>query len=155
MSHTKSRRPQKSVDRAQFRDMCARFAAAEIGPRWRAADRDKIFPRDFYVAAAKAGLIGITAPEDIGGSELGAYEEAIAMEEMAKVNPNLAVSVLVQNVAGSILYDYGSPAQRDIVQRHVDEALAAGAKAVTGGAPSGVGTFFEPTVLADVDQSMS
>ncbi len=31
------------------------------------------------------------------------------MEEMAKVNPNLAVSVLVQNVAGSILYDYGSP----------------------------------------------
>jgi len=116
MSHTKSRRPQKSVDRAQFRDMCARFAAAEIGPRWRAADRDKIFPRDFYVAAAKAGLIGITAPEDIGGSELGAYEEAIAMEEMAKVNPNLAVSVLVQNVAGSILYDYGSPAQRDIAR---------------------------------------
>ncbi len=116
MNRKTTRRPQKSVDRGQFRDMCARFAAAEIGPRWRAADRDKIFPRDFYVAAAKAGLIGITAPEDIGGSELGAYEEAIAMEEMAKVNPNLAVSVLVQNVAGSILHDYGSPEQRDIAR---------------------------------------
>ena len=112
MSHAKSRRPVNTIDRAMFRDMCARFAAAEIEPRWRAADRDKQFPRDFYVAAAAAGLIGITAPNDIGGAGLGAYEEAIAMEEMAKVNPNLAVSVLVQNVAGSILYDYGSPEQR-------------------------------------------
>jgi acyl-CoA reductase-like NAD-dependent aldehyde dehydrogenase len=46
-------------------------------------------------------------------------------------------------------------AQRDIVQRHVDEAIAAGARAVTGGKPTGTGTFFEPTVLVDVDQSMS
>jgi acyl-CoA reductase-like NAD-dependent aldehyde dehydrogenase len=45
--------------------------------------------------------------------------------------------------------------QRDIVQRHVDEAIAAGAKAVTGGKSTGTGTFFEPTVLVDVDQSMS
>ena len=46
-------------------------------------------------------------------------------------------------------------AQRDIVQRHVDEAVAAGARVTTGGKPTGVGTFFQPTVLADVDQSMS
>jgi acyl-CoA reductase-like NAD-dependent aldehyde dehydrogenase len=45
-------------------------------------------------------------------------------------------------------------AQRDIVQRHVEQAVAAGAKAVTGGKPTGTGTFFEPTVLVDVDQSM-
>ncbi len=119
MSADKSRRPVNTVDRAMFRDMCGRFAAAEIGPRWRAADRDKVFPRDFYVAAARAGLIGITASPDVGGSGLGATEEAIAMEEMAKVNPNLAVSVLVQNVAGSILYEYGSPEQRDISRRTI------------------------------------
>ena len=46
-------------------------------------------------------------------------------------------------------------AQRDIVQRHVDEAVAGGARVTTGGRPTGVGTFFQPTVLADVDQSMS
>ncbi|MBE1547405.1 acyl-CoA reductase-like NAD-dependent aldehyde dehydrogenase [Mycobacterium sp. OAS707] len=46
-------------------------------------------------------------------------------------------------------------AQRDIVARHVDEAVAGGARITTGGKPTGVGTFFEPTVLADVDQSMS
>jgi alkylation response protein AidB-like acyl-CoA dehydrogenase len=116
MEQTKSRRPANEVDRGQFRDMCARFAAAEIAPRWREADQGRQFPRDFYVAAAHAGLIGITAPEHVGGSGLGAYEEAIAMEEMSKVNPNLAVSVLVQNVAGSLLYDFGTPAQQEIAR---------------------------------------
>ena len=46
-------------------------------------------------------------------------------------------------------------AQRDIVARHVDEAVAGGARITTGGKPTGVGTFFEPTELADVDHSMS
>lgn len=46
-------------------------------------------------------------------------------------------------------------AQRDIVARHVEDAVAAGARVTTGGRPTGVGTFFEPTVLADVDQSMA
>jgi alkylation response protein AidB-like acyl-CoA dehydrogenase len=117
MTDAKDRRPANTVDRTLFRDMCARFAKAEAAPRWQAADRDKTFPRDFYVAAARAGLIGITASPDVGGSGLGAYEEAIAMEETAKVNANLAVSILVQNVAGSILYDYGSPEQREIAAR--------------------------------------
>lgn len=46
-------------------------------------------------------------------------------------------------------------AQRDIVTCHVDGAVAAGARVTTGGKPTGVGTFFTPTVLADVDQSMA
>ena len=52
-------------------------------------------------------------------------------------------------------FDVGAmttPAQRDIVARHVDDAVAAGARVTTGGKPTGVGTFYEPTVLADVDQ---
>lgn len=110
-------RPRQTVDREAFRDMCRVFAEREIGPRWRQADTDRCFPREFYVAAARAGLIGITAPEAIGGSALGAYEEAIAMEEMSKVNPNLAVAVLVQNVAGSILYEHGAAVHRELARR--------------------------------------
>ncbi len=55
-------------------------------------------------------------------------------------------------------FDVGAmatPAQRNIVARHVDAAVAAGARVTTGGKPTGVGTFYEPTVLADVDQSMA
>jgi acyl-CoA reductase-like NAD-dependent aldehyde dehydrogenase len=45
--------------------------------------------------------------------------------------------------------------QRDIVARHVDDAVERGARVTTGGRPTGVGTFFQPTVLAGVDHSMS
>ena len=46
--------------------------------------------------------------------------------------------------------------QLDIVSRHVDEARAAGARVTTGGhRRAGAGRFYEPTVLADADHSMS
>lgn len=41
------------------------------------------------------------------------------------------------------------------VQRHIDEALQKGAKLVLGGKPADLGgTFFQPTVLKDVNQTM-
>lgn len=46
-------------------------------------------------------------------------------------------------------------AQVDIADRHVREAVAAGAKVLTGGQRSSRGNFFAPTVLVDVDHSMS
>ncbi len=65
----------------------------------------------------------------------------------------------VDGAAGAgFRFDVGAlanQAQADIVRRHVDEAIAAGAKALIGGKPVGTGTFFEPTVLVDVDHSMA
>ncbi len=48
-----------------------------------------------------------------------------------------------------------TPAQRDLVARHVADAVEGGATALTGGKAGSTGTFFEPTVLVDVDQSMA
>jgi acyl-CoA reductase-like NAD-dependent aldehyde dehydrogenase len=48
-----------------------------------------------------------------------------------------------------------SPAQTEIVEDHVSDALASGAKALTGGKRrEGPGDYYEPTVLVDVDHSM-
>ncbi len=48
-----------------------------------------------------------------------------------------------------------SPNQIAIVEDHVNDALASGAKALTGGnRVAGPGDYFEPTVLVDVDHSM-
>ncbi|HEY5708800.1 MAG TPA: aldehyde dehydrogenase family protein [Solirubrobacterales bacterium] len=48
-----------------------------------------------------------------------------------------------------------SPNQIGIVEDHVGDALASGAKALTGGKRvPGPGDYFEPTVLVDVDHSM-
>jgi len=48
-----------------------------------------------------------------------------------------------------------TPAQLAIVERHVADAVAKGARALTGGRrATGKGSFYEPTVLVDVDHSM-
>jgi acyl-CoA reductase-like NAD-dependent aldehyde dehydrogenase len=48
-----------------------------------------------------------------------------------------------------------SPNQTAIVEDHVDDAIASGARALTGGKRvAGPGDYFEPTVLVDVDHSM-
>jgi acyl-CoA reductase-like NAD-dependent aldehyde dehydrogenase len=47
------------------------------------------------------------------------------------------------------------PKQMEIIEDHVQDALAKGARAVVGGHRGpGPGQFFEPTVLVDVDHSM-
>jgi acyl-CoA reductase-like NAD-dependent aldehyde dehydrogenase len=48
-----------------------------------------------------------------------------------------------------------SPSQTDLVEEHVNDAVAKGARAVVGGKRGeGTGDFFEPTLLVDVDHSM-
>ena len=59
--------------------------------------------------------------------------------------------------AGTIAFDYGAmanEAQLDIVKRHVADAIAKGAKVLTGGRERADGLFYEPTVLVDVDHTM-
>ncbi len=56
-------------------------------------------------------------------------------------------------------YDFGAmidESQVAVTARHVDDALARGARALTGGKrPEGAGSFYPPTVLVDVDHSMA
>ncbi|UGT38841.1 aldehyde dehydrogenase family protein [Nocardia yamanashiensis] len=86
------------------------------------------------------------------------YVEAPVYDEfVAKLTAN--VEALRQGGGDTdFRYDVGAmatAAQRDLVERHVTEAISAGACALTGGKPTGTGTFFEPTVLVDVDHTMS
>jgi acyl-CoA reductase-like NAD-dependent aldehyde dehydrogenase len=53
--------------------------------------------------------------------------------------------------------DVGSltgPGQIDLVERHVNQAVEAGARVLCGGRRVAGGDFYEPTVLADVDETM-
>ena len=84
-------------------------------------------------------------------------EEPVYDEFVAKLTRKVAELRQGQD-DDSCKHDVGAmatPAQRDIVQRHVADAVAAGATVVTGGKPTGTGTFFEPTVLVDVEHSMT
>jgi len=86
------------------------------------------------------------------------YVEAPVYDEfVAKIAAKVGDLRQGQETSG-FTYDIGAmatAAQRDIVARHVEEAVTAGAKVLTGGKPTGQGTFFQPTVLTDVTHEMS
>jgi acyl-CoA dehydrogenase len=50
---------------------------------WLARDDDGVFPFEFHRAMADAGWLGITMPEEYGGSGLGVTEASIMMHEVA------------------------------------------------------------------------
>ncbi|MFC8044449.1 aldehyde dehydrogenase family protein [Nocardia sp. NPDC057353] len=86
------------------------------------------------------------------------YVEAPVYDEfVAKLTD--AVANLRQGLDGrESKHDVGGLAnenQVSIVQRHIEEAVAAGARVAIGGQRTGQGTLFQPTVLLDVDHSMS
>jgi acyl-CoA reductase-like NAD-dependent aldehyde dehydrogenase len=84
-------------------------------------------------------------------------EEPIYDEFVAKVTEN--VQGLRQGVPTGVgTVDVGAvifPPQMEIVDEHMRDAVAKGARILTGGHQrSGPGRFYEPTVLVDVDHSM-
>jgi acyl-CoA reductase-like NAD-dependent aldehyde dehydrogenase len=84
-------------------------------------------------------------------------EEPIYEEFTQKVAQK--AQALRQGVPGDFgSVDLGSfinPPQADIVEAHVEDAKAKGAKILAGGhRGTGAGTFYEPTVLRDVDHTM-
>jgi acyl-CoA reductase-like NAD-dependent aldehyde dehydrogenase len=84
-------------------------------------------------------------------------EEPVYDEFVQKVAEN--VRKLRQGApAGMASVEVGAltfPSQLEIIDDHVRDAVAKGAKVLVGGHPrEGEGRFFEPTVLVDVDHSM-
>ena len=50
---------------------------------WMTKDRDHEFPQEFYDAFAEGGWLGITTPEEYGGSGFGITEACLLLEEVA------------------------------------------------------------------------
>jgi acyl-CoA reductase-like NAD-dependent aldehyde dehydrogenase len=85
-------------------------------------------------------------------------EEPVYDEFVAKVTEKVRAIRQGDPSGGAGTVEVGSmtfPKQVDIVEAHVNDALAKGAKALTGGhRGSGKGYYFEPTVLVDVTPEM-
>ena len=69
-----------------LRDTVYQFASREIAPRAASIDQDNQFPSDLWSKMGDLGLLGITTPEQYGGSNMGYLAHAIAMEEISRAS---------------------------------------------------------------------
>ena len=73
------------------------FAEQYIRPHIMEWDEVQHFPKDVLHKAGEMGFMGIFIPEEYGGSGLGYHEYAAIIEEIAKVDPSIGLSVAAHN----------------------------------------------------------
>ena len=73
------------------------FAEKNIKPHIMQFDESQEFPMDIMHQLGELGFLGILVPEEFGGAGLGYVEYALIIEELAKVDPSISLSVAAHN----------------------------------------------------------
>src|SRR5437870_6454296 len=90
------------------------FAETEIRPHVREWDRDQHFPIELIPKLATLGLMGIQFPEEYGGAGMSALDYCLCVEELARVDPSVALSVAAHNgLCAAHINMFGTPAQKE------------------------------------------
>src|ERR1700760_3547616 len=97
-----------------FRDMVRAFIAKEITPYHEQCKRDGIVSRDVWLAAGRAGLLGIHLDEKYGGGGQPDYRFYVILnEELARAGASGPMFQLHNDMIGPYLDRLCSPEQRD------------------------------------------
>src|SRR5689334_16619638 len=100
-------------DQDLLRRSVREFAETEIRPHVREWDESQHFPSEAVPALAALGLMGIQVPEQYGGAAMSAIDYCICIEELARVDPALALSVAAHNgLCSAHILLFGSEAQK-------------------------------------------
>ncbi|MCM2334292.1 MAG: acyl-CoA dehydrogenase family protein, partial [Anaeromyxobacteraceae bacterium] len=102
--------PEELVEiRRVVRELCLE----EVAPHARGWDEREEFPHAVVRRLGELGLMGIAVPEAYGGAGLGALATAVVVEELARHDGALALTVASHNGLGQgHLLRFGTEAQR-------------------------------------------
>jgi len=104
--------------RESVRDFCER----EVRPNAIAWDKEERFPMEIVPKLAEMGLLGIRIPEQYGGAGMDTLSYAICVEEVARVDGSLALTVASHNGLGTgHVFAFGSEAQK---QKYLPKATS-------------------------------
>jgi alkylation response protein AidB-like acyl-CoA dehydrogenase len=73
------------------------FAEVELRPHSREWDERQEFPREIFEKLGEMGIMGATWPAEYGGAALGTRDWIVILEELARVDAGVALSVAAHN----------------------------------------------------------
>jgi short-chain 2-methylacyl-CoA dehydrogenase len=96
-----------------IRTLVRDFALGEVQPVAEELDRTKSFPYEIVRKLGELGLMGIPYPEEYGGGGADNLSYAIAIEELARVDSSVGITVAAHTSLGTWpLYAFGSEEQK-------------------------------------------
>ncbi len=114
-----------SENQTIIRDTVKDFAEKNIKPRVMEFDESQEFPMEIMRQLGDLGFLGILVSEEYGGAGLGYVEYALIVEELAKIDPSISLSVAAHNgLCTNHIYQFANESQR---KKYVPD-LAAGKK---------------------------
>jgi len=82
-----------SEEQSLLRATVREFAENELSPHTREWDERQAFPREVFDKLGELGLTGVCQPVEYGGAGLSVLDWAIVMEELARVDAGVALSL--------------------------------------------------------------
>jgi alkylation response protein AidB-like acyl-CoA dehydrogenase len=100
-------------DRELLRRTVREFAEERIAPVAEELDREHRFPYEIVAGLAELGVMGIPIPEEYGGAGLDTLSYALAVEELARIDSSVAITVAAHTSLGTMpILLFGSEEQR-------------------------------------------
>src|SRR5918996_2526171 len=90
-----------SEDQELLRRSIREFAETELRPHVIEWDEAQEFPRELLSKFADLGLMGIQFPEEYGGAGMTSVDYCICIEELARVDPSVCLSIAAHNGLGA------------------------------------------------------
>lgn len=114
-----------------IREAVRRFAEQEIAPASHALWEEEAFPYDIWKKAGELGYIGLPYPEAYGGGGGDWLGFAIVLEEIARIDCAVAVSIMANSTAASLLNSFGTETQKQRYLRPILEGSQVGCIGLT------------------------
>ena len=95
-----------------IRDTARRVAREKVAPRAAEMDESGEYPEDVFAAYRDVGLLGLSIPEEYGGSGAGFLALALAVEEIAKYCNSSALILLLSALSTQPINLGGSEEQK-------------------------------------------
>lgn len=100
-------------DQQQIKQTIREFAEAELRPHVMEWDEAAHFPIELRPKFAELGIMGVLFPEEYGGAGMGYVEYATIIEEIARVDPSIGLSLAAHNSLGAgHIFIAGNEAQK-------------------------------------------